>query len=136
MKYVDHKDTFKYKRISISIMNLSSSILFKGSHSATDQMYHITHSPESPSSHQPTPSHSNSLTSFGDVKFWKAGNQSQNTNRSYNHFYNNYYDSKGNKFIKFLKLLFKYLKWPLGLLLICGLLGVVVYILVLGESNV
>lgn len=93
----------------------------------------------SPTQNCPNSSAPNSLpshlhTSRQSYNFWKAsGSQSPLTSASsINSFFRPSVHSRGC-FRRTLHQIWRFLKWPLGLLLICSLLGLVVYFLVVGK---
>ncbi|XP_050090267.1 uncharacterized protein LOC126574243 [Anopheles aquasalis] len=64
--------------------------------------------------------------------FWKAGSQSPlSASSSSSSFFR---PSQRCLLYKVLKVIWRYIKWPLGLLMICGLLGLVVYFLVVDRD--
>ncbi|XP_049538954.1 uncharacterized protein LOC125953411 isoform X2 [Anopheles darlingi] len=84
-----------------------------------------------PSSPTPTSldSHSHNRQSFN---FWKAGSQSPlSASSSSSSFFR---PSQRCLLYKVLKVIWRYIKWPLGLLMICALLGLVVYFLVVDRD--
>ncbi|XP_021706987.1 uncharacterized protein LOC5570998 isoform X2 [Aedes aegypti] len=87
------------------------------------------HSPSAPNS---LPSHLH--TSRQSYNFWKAGSQSPLTSASsVNSFFRPSSQSSCCLW-KALKLIWRFIKWPLGLLLISSLLGLVVYFLVVDRD--
>uniref|UniRef100_A0A182JE00 Uncharacterized protein n=1 Tax=Anopheles atroparvus TaxID=41427 RepID=A0A182JE00_ANOAO len=85
-----------------------------------------------PSSPTPTSlgSSSHNRQSFN---FWKAGSQTPlSASSSSSSFFRP--TAQRNLLYKVLKVIWRYIKWPLGLLLICGLLGLVVYFLVVDRD--
>ncbi|KFB51790.1 hypothetical protein ZHAS_00019942 [Anopheles sinensis] len=82
----------------------------------------------------PTPT---SLGSSGphrqSFNFWKAGSQTPlSASSSSSSFFRP--PTQRSLLYKVLKVIWRYIKWPLGLLLICGLLGLVVYFLVVDRD--
>lgn len=108
------------------ISDISVSIYFQGTH--PDSLYRIPTRTSSAST--PTASPSPSVNSTHSrhhhhQTFWKAGSQVPITS-TFTH-------TKRTTFYRFLKIFWRYAKWPIGLLMLCGLLGVVVYFIVIGK---
>lgn len=77
------------------------------------------------SSRSSTGSSSNKSTN-NPTKFWKAGSQSPITSIP---------RTRGNQLHRFLKIFWRFSKWPIGLLILCCLLGIVVYFVVLASRD-
>lgn len=101
-------------------------IYFQGTH--PDSLYRI---PSRPQSSLNTNSTSNSINSNHHTHFWKAGgSQSPITSSSSTSSFS--FRQKRYQMYRLWKIFWRYAKWPLGLLLVCGLLGLIVYFLVVG----
>ncbi|XP_062559492.1 uncharacterized protein LOC134224211 isoform X2 [Armigeres subalbatus] len=94
--------------------------------------YTSASSQNSPSAPNSLPSHLHQ--SRQSYNFWKAGSQTPLTSASsVNSFFRPSSHSRCCLW-KALKLIWRFIKWPLGLLLICSLLGLVVYFLVVDRD--
>nr|XP_029713109.1 uncharacterized protein LOC109413094 isoform X2 [Aedes albopictus] len=87
------------------------------------------HSPSAPNS---LPSHLH--TSRQSYNFWKAGSQTPLTSASSVNSFFRPSSQSSSCLWKALKLVWRFIKWPLGLLLISSLLGLVVYFLVVDRD--
>ncbi|XP_035904115.1 uncharacterized protein LOC118508439 isoform X2 [Anopheles stephensi] len=80
----------------------------------------------------PSPTSLGSIHNRQSFNFWKAGSQTPlSTSSSSSSFFR---PNQRCLLYKILKVIWRYIKWPLGLLLICGLLGLVVYFLVVDRD--
>uniref|UniRef100_A0A182NPC2 FZ domain-containing protein n=1 Tax=Anopheles dirus TaxID=7168 RepID=A0A182NPC2_9DIPT len=81
----------------------------------------------------PSPTSLGSIHNRQSFNFWKAGSQTPlSASSSSSSFFR---PTQRCLLAKVLKVIWRYLKWPLGLLMICGLLGLVVYFLVVGKAS-
>ncbi|XP_053681334.1 uncharacterized protein LOC128732189 [Anopheles nili] len=80
----------------------------------------------------PSPTSIGSIHHRQSFNFWKAGSQTPlSATSSSSSFFR---PTQRCLLYKVLKVIWRYIKWPLGLLLICGLLGLVVYFLVVDRD--
>ncbi|XP_050079592.1 uncharacterized protein LOC126567411 [Anopheles maculipalpis] len=80
----------------------------------------------------PSPTSLGSIHNRQSFNFWKAGSQTPlSTSSSSSSFFR---PNQRCLLYKILKVIWRYIKWPLGLLMICGLLGLVVYFLVVDRD--
>uniref|UniRef100_A0A182SER7 Uncharacterized protein n=1 Tax=Anopheles maculatus TaxID=74869 RepID=A0A182SER7_9DIPT len=80
----------------------------------------------------PSPTSIGSIHNRQSFNFWKAGSQTPlSTSSSSSSFFR---PNQRCLLYKILKVIWRYIKWPLGLLMICGLLGLVVYFLVVDRD--
>ncbi|XP_063708737.1 uncharacterized protein LOC134837298 [Culicoides brevitarsis] len=94
-----------------------------------DSLYRIPTRTSAASSPTASPSPSINSTHRHHQTFWKAGSQVPITSSS-----SAFSRSKRTNLYRFLKIFWRYAKWPMGLLLLCGLLGVVVYFIVIATQ--
>ncbi|XP_053657960.1 uncharacterized protein LOC128707039 [Anopheles marshallii] len=80
----------------------------------------------------PSPTSIGSIHNRQSFNFWKAGSQTPlSASSSSSSFFR---PNQRCLLYKILKVIWRYIKWPLGLLMICGLLGLVVYFLVVDRD--
>uniref|UniRef100_A0A903Z6L2 FZ domain-containing protein n=1 Tax=Anopheles quadriannulatus TaxID=34691 RepID=A0A903Z6L2_ANOQN len=80
----------------------------------------------------PSPTSLGSIHNRQSFNFWKAGSQTPlSASSSSSSFFR---PTQRCLLYKILKVIWRYIKWPLGLLMICGLLGLVVYFLVVDHD--
>ncbi|XP_055532969.1 uncharacterized protein LOC129723047 isoform X2 [Wyeomyia smithii] len=94
--------------------------------------YTSTSSPHPPSAANTLPNHLHA--NRHSFNYWKAGSQTPLTSASS---INSFFRPSSHSSCclwKALKLIWRFIKWPLGLLLICSLLGLIVYFLVVDRD--